>query len=146
GNVGELGESYVVNLKLVDVDSKAEVRRISEPLRGNPDELIERVRVAAYRLAAPHLLKGSLSILSDVQGATVMLDGRVVGETPLKTIPNLEIGTHKLRLDADGYTPFAGDVEVRFQKTSEVVVRMLAAPSRPGKPRGRKAPWYATPW
>src|SRR5262245_51171355 len=79
GNVGELGDAYIINLKLVDVARKAEVRRVSEPLRGNPDELIETVRVAAYRLFAPERLLGSLAVLSDVSGAEITLDGKRIG-------------------------------------------------------------------
>src|SRR5690606_13440826 len=54
GNVAALGDSYILNIKAVDVRTGAQLRRIaSDPLRGNPDELIEAVRVAAYRLLAP---------------------------------------------------------------------------------------------
>jgi PEGA domain-containing protein len=152
GNVGQLGDSYVVNLKLVDVDSQQEVRRISEPLRGDPDELIEAVRVAAYRLVAPEQLKGSIALLADVNGAAVTLDGKPVGMTPMRTLAGLDVGKHKLRVEAKGYTVFTGDVEVRFQKTSEVVVRMQAAPeiiAHGAGGLGRRpapTPWYASPW
>jgi hypothetical protein len=151
GNVGELGDAYVINLKLVDVASKAEVRRVSEPLKGNPDELIETVRVAAYRLFAPERLRGSLAILSDVSGGEVYLDGKAVGRTPiLAPITNLEVGTHKLRIVASGYTEFQNDAEVRFQKTTQVVVRMVLvegpASKDPGRPRPAETPWYSTTW
>jgi hypothetical protein len=151
GNVGELGDAYIINLKLVDVATKVEVRKVSEPLKGNPDELIETVRVAAYRLFAPERLRGSLAILSDVSGGEVMVDGRAAGRTPLSSpIPNLPIGTHKLRIAARGYSDFVSDVEVRFQKTTQVVVRMVVvegpAPIGPPKPRPAETPWYSTTW
>src|SRR5262245_59818309 len=44
GNVGELGDSYVVNLKLIDAAKGVEERRLSERLRGSADDLIEAVR------------------------------------------------------------------------------------------------------
>ena len=150
GNVGELGDAYVINLKLVDVATKAEVRRVSEPLRGNPDELIDTVRVAAYRLFAPERLRGSLAILSDVSGGEVTLDGTPVGRTPLPgPLPNLPIGPHKLRIVARGYTDFQSDAEVRFQKTTQVVVRMVLeeGPLGPvGAPRPAPVPWYSSTW
>jgi hypothetical protein len=153
GNVGELGDSYVLNLKLVDVETSTEVRRVSEPLRGNPDELIEAMRVAAYRLVDPEALKGSVTILSDVSGAKVFVDGKDAGKTPLaKPIANLPIGPHKLRITAPGYTDFLSDVEVRFQKSTQVVVRMVAARDpgsaivRTGTPRPAPVPWYSTGW
>lgn len=153
GNVGELGDSYVLNLKLVDVTTGNEVRRVSEPLRGSPDELIEAMRVAAYRLAAPDRLLGSVTILSPVRGADVYLDGKHVGKTPLaKPIANVTVGTHKLRLTSKGYTDFLSDVEVRFQKSTQVEVRMVKADVKgspivdDGRPRPAPTPWYSSTW
>ena len=149
GNVGQLGDSYIINLKLIDVETQAEIRRISQPLRGDQNELIEAVRVAAYRLVAPDQLKGSVAILSDVPGAMILLDDRPVGRTPLpKPISFLDLGTHKLQLTAEGYSPFTGAVEIRFQKTSEVVVRMIAAANGGGIGTNKvtKPPWYTTKW
>lgn len=151
GNVGELGDSYVLNLKLVDVTTGTEVRKVSEPLRGSPDELIEATRVAAYRLLKPEALKGSVTILSDVAGASVFLDGKPAGKTPLaKPISDLPIGPHQLRLTATGYTDFLSDVEVRFQKSTQVVVSLVVAkdPSggRVGPSRKADTPWYSSTW
>ncbi|MGH9885299.1 MAG: hypothetical protein ACREBE_07210, partial [bacterium] len=54
GTVGQLGDNYVLTIKSVDVATARSLQRIqSDPLRGQPDELIEGVRVAAYRLLAP---------------------------------------------------------------------------------------------
>jgi hypothetical protein len=153
GNLGELGDSYVINLKLIDVESKSEVRKVSEPLRGSPDELIEAVRIAAYELVAPERFVGAMAILSDVGGGDVYLDGKRVGKTPLaQPITNLKVGKHGVRIARPGYTDFMTDAEVRFQKTTQVVVRMVAAPDQgrvilPGEKR-RPAPrrWYSSPW
>ena len=129
GNVAELGDSYVVNIKVVDARSGAELRRIARvPLRGNADELIDAVRVAAYRLLAPERLLGGMLVLADIQGAEVKLDGAAIGKTPLaRPIQNLSLGHHKLEVSASGYSPFAEDVLVRFQKTTRVLVKLDAA-------------------
>jgi hypothetical protein len=153
GNVGELGDSYVLNLKLIDVATGTEVRRVSEPLRGSPDELIEAMRVAAYRLVAPEKLHGTVTILSDVEGAQIFVDGKAAGKTPLaKPIAKLSVGPHKLRITAKGYTDFISDVEVRFQKSTQVIVRMVAAkdPGTPvvvgGPKKPAPVPWYSSTW
>jgi len=149
GNVGALGDSFVVNLKLVDVEHAAEVRRVSERLSGSPDQLIDAVRVAAYRLVAPEELRGTLAVLCDVRGADVMVDGKKLGRTPLPAaIAGVAVGTHELRLEADGFTTSVASVDVHFQKTSEVVVRMIAATPLPGHPTKTEAPsrWYNSPW
>jgi hypothetical protein len=156
GNVAELGDSYVINIKVVDAQSARELRRIaSDPLRGNPDELIEAVRVAAYRLLAPERLLGSISILADISGAEVRLDGRPVGHTPLvRPLGRLPLGQHRLEVKEEGYSPFAQTVQVRFQKTTRVEVRLLADPTRPrldlGASRaaaaGEGPRWYGSTW
>jgi hypothetical protein len=157
GNVAELGDSYVVNIKVVNATSGAELRRIaSDPLRGSPDELIDSVRVAAYRLLAPRRLLGAVSVLVDIPGADVVLDGRTVGRTPLvRPIGGLALGPHRLEVRASGYSAFAEEVQVRFQKTTRVVVRLASDPeagridlaaARPRGPRPAPRRWYDSPW
>jgi hypothetical protein len=141
GNVGGLADSYVVNLKLVD-DTGRELRRVTATLRGSPDELIDEIRVAAFRLIAPERLVGSIAILSDVPGATVTLDGVDVGKTPLpQPLANLPAGVHRLAVAREGFTAFAEDVPVRFEKTTQVVVRQTAmsAAARRAERRRRAA-------
>jgi hypothetical protein len=154
GTVAALGDSYVIDLKLVDVSTGKEVRRVEEPLSGSPDELIEAVRVAAYRLFAPDQLKGSIAVLADVNGAQVFLDGKRLGKTPIaQPVANLAVGKHSLRISATGYSDFLQEVEVRFQKTTQVVVSLSRARAagpigKPGSgpPVDEHVPWYASTW
>ncbi|MEO8700350.1 MAG: PEGA domain-containing protein [Kofleriaceae bacterium] len=129
GTVGSLGDNYILNIKAVDVATAKQVQRISsDPLRGSPDDLIEGVRVAAYKLLAPNQLHGSIQIQSDLVGAAVLLDGKPIGKTPLPglgVIARQPLGKHRLQVDAKGYAPFEDDVDVHFQKVSQVVVRLL---------------------
>ena len=154
GNVAALGDSYVVNIKVVNATSAAELRRIaSDPLRGNPDELIDSVRVAAYRLLAPERLLGAISVLADFAGAEVLLDGRRVGRTPLaRPIRGLPLGAHRLEVRAPGHSRFVEEVQVRFQKTTRVAVRLVVDPNaavelpRPAGPRPAPRRWYDSAW
>jgi hypothetical protein len=152
GTVGSLGDNYVLYIKVVEVSTGKSQKIQSDPLRGAPDELIEGVRVAAYRLLAPQQLHGSLQIQTDLVGADVELDGKSIGKTPLPNtgvIPKLALGKHTLKVAAKGYDPFNSDVEVHFQKVSPVVVRLLQS----GEARGtgktihrERAPLYTKPW
>ncbi|HJZ84146.1 MAG TPA: PEGA domain-containing protein [Polyangia bacterium] len=129
GNVGGLAESYVINLKIVDARAGTEVRRVSQALHGDPDVLIEEIRVAAYRLVAPEKVKGSLAILTDARGARIFLDGQPIGATPVVgAISNLQVGDHSLRIARDGYADFLRPITIRFQKTTQVIVRMEELP------------------
>lgn len=151
GNVGGLADSYVVNLKLVD-DTGRELRRVTATLTGSPDELIAEIRVAAFRLVAPERLVGNIAILSDVPGATVTLDGIDVGKTPLAgPLMSLPTGVHKLAVMREGFSSFNEDVPVRFEKTTQVVVRQsaMSEAARKAERRRRAAgetPVYAKWW
>lgn len=156
GNVAALGDSFILNIKAVDVASgkKLPKRIATKPLRGSPDELIEAVRVAAYELLAPAAIHGSVNILTDLVGASVSIDGVARGKTPLPApIRKLPLGDHTLRVEADGYVPFEETVRVRFQKSTRVIVRLAAvdAPKLdPTAPIVKRRPadkrWYNSTW
>jgi len=158
GNVAALGDSYVLNIKAVASGRGVELRKIeSDPLRGAPDELIESIRVAAYRLLSPGELVGSISVLADREGAEVQLDGKKMGTTPLAApITGLSLGTHKLRVSAGAFGEFESDVRVRFQKSTRVAVQLVDLRVKPAPgPKNlepiivtRDAPkrWYQKTW
>lgn len=153
GTVGAMGDSYVLNIKAVETSTAKQLTRIqSDPLRGSPDELIEGVRVAAYKLLAPDQLHGSIQIQTDLVGAEVQLGGKRLGKTPLPqlgVIARQPLGKHRLRVQAAGYAPFEEDVEVRFQKVSQVVVRLLPSDRVIGTgqvARIERRPFYTRTW
>ena len=55
---------------------------------------------------------GSLEVVSRPAGAQVILDGRVVGKTPL-TIADVAAGSHSIRLELPGFNGWATMVDVR---------------------------------
>jgi hypothetical protein len=153
GTVGAMGSSYVLNIKAVEVASQKQIRRIeSDPLRGSPDDLIEGVRVAAYRLLAPEQLHGSIQVQTDIIGAEVRLDDKPIGKTPLANvgvISKLALGKHALRVQAPGYDPFDDEVDVHFQKVSQVEVRLLQSKDVIGTgkvERVERRPFYTRTW
>ncbi len=149
GNVGGLGESYVVNLKIIDVQEGRELRRIQEPISGDPNQLIEAVRVAAYGLVAPERLRGAITVLADQPQAQVILDGRPVGKTPLATLHGLKVGKHYLRVTKAEYKDVEETVQVRFQKVAQVMVKLEPPQEIPSKPTPKPArpyPWYTRWW
>lgn len=153
GTVGSLGDAYILNIKAIDVATAKTLQRIqTDPLRGGPDDLIDGVRVAAYRLLAPNQLHGALQIQSDLVGATVELDGKAIGKTPLPNlgvVGRLALGRHSLKVSAAGYAPFEEPVDVRFQKVSQVVVRLIASDVVLGTGKTttvERRPFYSKTW
>jgi hypothetical protein len=68
GSVAALGDSYILNIKAVDVQSAKQIRRIAtDPLRGSPDELIEAIRVAKSGGATEEQLKPALDLQRKAQ-------------------------------------------------------------------------------
>lgn len=153
GTVGAMGSSYVLNIKAVETATGKQLKRIeSDPLRGSPDDLIEGVRVAAYRLLAPDQLHGSLQVQTDILGAEVKLDGRTIGKTPLPNqglIAKQQLGKHRIVVQAPGYDPFEDDITINFQKVAQVSVRLIASKEVIGTGRTQvveKRPFYTKTW
>jgi serine/threonine protein kinase len=76
----------------------------------------KKAAAAATRTPPPSTTKptvfvGSLSISSRPRGATVILDGRVVGVTPL-TLPEVAAGSHAVRLELEGYRAWSVSAQV----------------------------------
>jgi hypothetical protein len=149
GNVAALGDASVVNIKAIAVADGAEMARVaSEPLRGNRDDLIARVRVAAYQLLAPERMRGAIAVLVDLDGAEVRIDGERVGLTPLPgPVGGLTPGPHRLEVSARDFAPETRAVAVEFEKTTRVVVSLTGEAPRPFAPRpAPEAPFYRSRW
>lgn len=67
-----------------------------------------------------------LTVSSDPVGATVYVDGRVVGRTPLD-VPALPAGDHRVRLVRDGYLEHSRVVKIGRDKSETLHVRLTRA-------------------
>ena len=71
------------------------------------------------RGAAPASLTGSLYVDSRPRGATVLLDGRSVGQTPL-TLADVPVGAHVVRIELAGKKPWTSSARVTAGETARV--------------------------
>lgn len=150
GTASQLGDAFMIDLKLVDSRSAQEVRRATHPVSGSQDALIETLREAAVQLLAPARFVGAVNIdVPDVAGALLFIDGKPAGTTPLaKPIEGLSPGPHIIRVVADGKAHETNTfVEVRFGHTTDArieleplagVVPLHALPVAGG---GEQRPW-----
>jgi hypothetical protein len=67
--------------------------------------------VTPVTLTAELSASGTLKVLSNVGGANVLIDGAVVGKTPL-TLDNIAAGDHLLEVKADGYVEAKQSVHI----------------------------------
>ena len=125
GTASQLGDSFMVDLKLVDAKTAQELRRATHPVSGSRDALIETLREAAVELLAPARFVGGLQIeVPDAPGAAVFVDGKRVGTVPLaQSIDGLLPGQHTLRV-VDKGRERSTFVEVRYGRVGKARVEL----------------------
>ena len=95
----------------------------------------KKAAAAATRTPPPSATKptafvGSLSISSRPTGATVILDGRAVGTTPL-TLPEVAAGSHAVRLVLEGYHSWSVSAQVVAGQSKRVNASLERNERRP---------------
>ncbi|MHB8416949.1 MAG: PEGA domain-containing protein [Myxococcales bacterium] len=147
GVVSGLGDRYSFDLKLVDVASGGEERRVAATIDGKRDALLPGLREAAVHLMAPGRWTGALELRASVDDAAVLVDGKRLGTTPLRgAVAGLTPGQHSLRLSRPGYADFEKIVTVHFDQTTVVAVDVAQSSVRgvmyregaPAAPLGRQ--------
>ena len=130
GTTSQLGDSFMIDLKLVDARSAQEVRRATYPVKGSQDGLIETLREAAVRLLAPSRFVGALTVeVPGAPGAAIFVDGRPAGTLPLSApIEGLSPGQHTLRVQDGKAREMSTFVEVRFAQTTDAHIDLAATP------------------
>ena len=100
---------------------------------------VKRTRPDVPRPAVPSLraertsgaFVGSLQIDSTPRGARVFLDRQPVGVTPL-VLTDLVVGSHAVRLEANGHTPWSSSIRVIANR--QIDVSTILAPSLENAP------------
>ncbi|HWM89115.1 MAG TPA: PEGA domain-containing protein [Kofleriaceae bacterium] len=152
GEVGGLGAAQVVYLKLVDVRGRREVRSSVLEL-GGPQAADAEALAAATRLLAPERYIGDVVLETNVRGASIFVDGRLVARSPARPL-RVAVGSHALRVTHPEFRDFVRFVDVDFGATSRVSVDLrpyrevagdihrTAIPRRGPDPGTQPTPWY----
>ena len=72
---------------------------------------------------APARLDAALVVESRPAGATVFVDGRQAGTTPL-TLPGVSVGAHAVRLELEGYQRWSASVQVEASEQNRVTASL----------------------
>jgi hypothetical protein len=139
GSLGRVGESYVLQLQLLDTQ-KAQIRaRESRTITGPQSELLAAARDLTSRVLTGKALDttGKIKFAITPSGAKVVVDGKLIGTTPLDAPVMLEQGTHRVHVEADGYVPFDAALDaVASQTLFNSIDLVSTAPLLQGSRRG----------
>src|SRR3954470_23985957 len=129
GTTSQLGDSFMVDLKLLDAKTGQELRRATHPVSGSQDALIEMLRETAVQLLAPARFVGALRVdVPGASGALLFVDGRPSGTLPLtQPLEGLAPGQHVVRVK-DKLHETSTFVEVRFGRTTDARLELGAPP------------------
>lgn len=135
--------SFTVELSLIDV--RGSRRAGVETLKaGSEAEMLDAVGPGVVRLVGRLLdgLRGSLFVEASEAGASVKVDGVLVGTTPLEKSLPLPAGPHLLALEKDGFVTAQQEVRIGKSSNQEVFIWLVPSPdtieayeSREGKIR-----------
>lgn len=124
GMLSPRDDGYLLELRVIDVLRGAPARETTEVLAADATTHPARVREAATRLFAPELYVGRLLLSVSKPGARVLVDGALVGSSPLEhPVKGLVPGRHALEVRLPGHKVVSRFVEVAFgEVTTERVV------------------------
>ena len=80
--------------------------------------------VQSYTLETPTPIVGSIMVDGTPINADVALDGKAVGQMPLK-LSNLLVGEHKITVSKSGYQPYTTTVTISEGKTATVSAELI---------------------
>ncbi len=80
--------------------------------------------VQSYTLETPTPIVGSIMVDGTPINADVALDGKAVGQMPLK-LSNLLVGEHKITVSKSGYQPYTTTITIAEGKTATVSAELI---------------------
>lgn len=126
GSVLLLGDAYVVQFTLIKMSASRVVQRVSREYRGNLTGLLAELRLVARMLVrdltATHA--GTLRFKVSEEGATVKVDGSIVGVSPVADV-STSGGVHAVSVEKQSFVLFQKDVKLAKNGTEEVVANLV---------------------
>jgi TolB-like protein len=144
GSIGRIGETYTIDLSLIDVATAAIEQSFISDYKGAIDGLLSEMEGVANQIARRGAaLKeevetfGALQITTDPEKATVILDGTALGESPI-SLEQIRTGFHRLEVKTGGYAPETKEVEIKKGELTKIQIDLdkiytLSIKSNPDK-------------
>ena len=143
GDLGRMGNYWILNLRRIKVRTAEVIKRSSRNIKGDVDMLIEALPGTVAELFGitlsdssvavtpaikpkpepepkpePILEPGSLEIVSEPSDASVFLNDEAKGKTPYKG--NLAVGEHWVRVKLDGFKTADQSVIIASKETTKL--------------------------
>lgn len=134
GNVGKMENTFLLHLKLINIREASIENRVAESFQGGEGQLVGAARFAARKLLGRYPQgEGTLEVRPSISEAKLLLDGQE--SEPGKEQP-IKSGKYNIRLEADGYYPWIGDVYVDEGQLTRLDVNLSELPEA----------WYEKWW
>jgi hypothetical protein len=157
GRAGTIGDGALVDLEFLDVGSGKVVSKVSRTLSGTRVRKAAAFEAILTEVLFPERMVGQLDIFLSPPGGSVFLDGRlkVNPAGPQLHLKDVPAGQHTLRVQRQGYQDFYAIVQVPFQGTAKLNVKMRKGRSTgdnqavmaPEKTAEKSStPWYGRWW
>ena len=151
GDVGKIGNFWMLNLRRINVHNAQVISRSSRSIEGTVNDLIRALPEVVAELfgvkpdSAPVAKKeapttGTLSLGSNPKDAAVTIDGKSAGKTPLKA--TLKVGKHKVVVTLKNYKTIEHQVIVKPGETTDMQIALKPVPK--GQLRITSSPAGAT--
>jgi hypothetical protein len=114
GEVGLVGQKYVINLQRIDIRNAKVVKRAERQFKGSRERLLEEVANATYKVVEDILEARSGTVLLSVseEGADISVDGKTIGVSPMDKL-SLPAGPRDFRISKKGFIFWARTVQVK---------------------------------
>jgi len=128
GSLTILERTSLITVRLIEVKKSRTLARVTATLLDATEpELVDAARRLAHEALTGKKLDttGVLRVAVDRPGATVTLDGRALGESPLKESPRVLEGPHTITVQKAGYVRWSTTVQVTAGQTVPVEVDLV---------------------
>lgn len=140
-SISKLGDTWVFGFDMIDVHLGQVISRQGGTWKGPPSGLVELVKPYVARLiegSRAESFKGSLEILVSEEEASVHINEKDLGASPVRIVADLPIGKQRVRVTKDGYLPYEQDVVINHNEMTLVQIHLVDEASL--------QPWYMKWW
>jgi hypothetical protein len=130
GQISLVGDAYIIQLQLANIALAKIESRVSREYSGETKGVFSELRTAT-RLLVRDLLgqkSGLLSVSVPEEGATIKLDGAIVGVSPLPEPLSIAGGLHELSVEKEGYIVYREDVNIVEGRTLDLSAKLIPSP------------------